>query len=105
MSGTYLSKYEHFSKEGYAELECLYIYPEYQHKGLGKKFFDIFVDEIERKDIEKFVIGVLQDNKQAHSAYEKWGGKLDLYSQPFIKEGKEYKEVFYTFDLMREHKP
>ena len=102
MSGTYLSKYEHFSKEDYAELQCLYIHPDYQHKGLGKKFFDVFVGEIKKKDIKKFVIGVLQDNKQARSAYEKWGGKLDSYSQPFIKEGKEYAEVFYTFNLTQE---
>ena len=46
----------------------------------------------------------MQDNKQARKAYEKWGGKLDAYSQPYVKEGKEYVEVFYTFDLTKEKK-
>ena len=99
MSGAYLSEYEHFSSIKYADLQCLYIHPDYQHKGLGKKFFDLFVKEIARNGITKFVIGVLQDNKQARNAYEKWGGKLDTYTQPFVKDGKEYTEVFYMYDL------
>ena len=99
LGGSYQSHYEHFQNEEYADLQAVYIHPDFQHIGLGKKFFDLFVTKIKKKGITKFVIGVLQDNKQARRAYEKWGGKLDAYSKPYMKEGKEYIEVFYTYDL------
>lgn len=99
MGGSYRSQYTHFQETDYADLQALYIHPDFQHIGLGKKFFDLFVSKIKKKGITKFVIGVLKDNKQARKAYEKWGGKLDTYSKPFVREGKEYDEVFYTYDL------
>ena len=52
----------------------------------------------------KFVIGVLKDNHNAKKVYEKWGGKLDEYTQPFVKLGVGYDEVFYTYDLTKENK-
>ena len=82
-----------------AELAALYIHPNFQHKGLGRKLKDKFVEWAKQNGATKFVIGVLKDNKQGRSAYEKWGGKLESYTQPFVKLGKEYPEVFYTFDI------
>lgn len=99
LGGSYQSHYEHFQNEEYADLQAVYIHPDFQHIGLGKKFFDLFVTKIKKKGITKFVIGVLRDNKQARKAYEKWGGKLDAYSKSYVKEGKEYTEVFYTYDI------
>ena len=104
MGGSYRSHYKHFQEDKYADLQGLYIHPDYQHIGLGKRFFDMFTTKIKKKGITNFIIGVLQDNKQARKAYEKWGGKLDAYSQPYVKAGKEYVEVFYTFDLTKEKK-
>ena len=52
----------------------------------------------------KYVIGVLRDNYKARKVYEKWGGKLDEYVQPFVKLGVEYDEVFYTYNLEKEDK-
>ena len=102
--GRMLSHYEHFGKMGYADLEALYIHPDYQGLGIGSKLKKIFVDWAKSNGATKFVIGVLKDNHNARKVYEKWGGKLDEYTQPFVKLGVSYDEVFYTYDLTKENK-
>lgn len=70
---------------------------------------DLDVHIILKKDCDyrlrttKFVDGVLKDNHNARKVYEKWGGKLDEYTQPFVKLGVSYDEVFYTYDLTKEN--
>ncbi len=83
-------------------MKALYIHPDFQHLGIGRALFDAFVKEIKKKGISKFVIGVLKDNKQARKAYEKWCGRLDKYSQPFVVNETNYAEVFYIYDLTKE---
>jgi len=97
MIGNVHSQYAHF--EDYADLNAVYIHPDYQGKGIGTKFFNIFVEEMRNLGATKFVIGVLKDNKKARRVYERWGGKLDSRTQPFEKLGKLYDEVFYTFEI------
>jgi GNAT superfamily N-acetyltransferase len=91
------SGYEYFDKLGYADLEALYIHPDYQGKGIGSKFKKIFVDWLKENKATKYVIGVLKENTNARKVYEAWGGKLDEYNQPFVKLGVPYDEVFYTY--------
>ena len=98
-----LSHYEHFGKMGYADLGAIYIHPDYQGLGIGSKLKQIFIDWAKSNGATKFVIGVLKDNHNARKIYEKWGGKLDEYTQPFVKLGVEYDEVFYTYDLTKEN--
>lgn len=98
LSGTLKSEYEYFGSRNYADLQAVYIHPKYQHMGLGKEFFDIFVFELKKRKIKSFVIGVLKDNQQARKAYKKWGGTLSEYTQPLVKKGIEYTEVYYTYD-------
>ena len=43
--------------------------------------------------------GVLKDNLKARAVYEKWGGVLDDYTQPIVKLGVGYDEVFYTYNI------
>ena len=95
MLGVYLSHYEYYNSKNFADLEAIYIHPNYQHLGLGKKLFDLFVKTIKQKNIDKFVIGVLKDNLKARKAYEKWGGILDEYTSLY----KEKEEIFYIFTL------
>lgn len=99
MSATISSNYQHFKELGYAEIMGLYILPEYQNLGVASKFKNIFINWAKSKGATKFVIGVLKDNLKARKVYENWGGKLDSYTQPFIKFDVNYEEVFYTFDL------
>lgn len=99
MYGTIKSMYEHFAKEGYADLVALYIKPEYQRCGIATKFKEIFKGWAKENGADKFVIGVLKENKKARNIYEKWGGKLDMHEQEFVKLNKGYDEIFYTYDL------
>lgn len=98
------SNYPHFSELGYAELGAIYIHPDYQGIGLGSKFKNMFEKWAKENGATKYVIGVLRDNYKARRVYEKWGGKLDEYIQPFVRLGVEYDEVFYTYNLEKEDK-
>ncbi len=97
MTGQFKSNNLPYAQQNIADLQSLYIHPNFQHKGIGKELFDIFVKEIRRKNIKKFVIGVFKDNIQARKVYEKWGGQLDDYTKPFVFQGVDYKEIFYIF--------
>ena len=97
--GTTKSTYEYFRNQRFADLISLYVLPEYQNRGLGKRFKDVFVDWAKKNNVKKFVKGVLKDNKKARMIYEKWGGKLSLHEEPFYKLDIAYDEVFYIYDL------
>ena len=96
------SGYPYYDEKGFADLESLYIHPDYQGYGIATTFKNMFENWAKEKGSTKYVIGVLKENHNARKVYEKWGGKLDEYTQPFVKLGIGYDEVFYTYDLERE---
>ena len=98
MFGVIKSNYEYFNSE-YADLVGLYIDPNFQRKGIGSTFKKMFEKWAKKNGAKKYVIGVLKDNKKARNIYELWGANYQLMNRKFAKLGKEYKEVFYTFDL------
>lgn len=93
------SGYEYFDEMGYADLEALYIHPDYQGLGIASKFKKIFISWAKENGATKFVVGVLKDNAKARKVYETWGGKLDKHTQPFVKLGVPYDEVFYIYEI------
>ena len=97
--GKVQSRYHEYDSRGFANLGGLYIDPEYQHLGIGKKLFDKVVEHFKGQGYKKMFLGVLKDNVQARRAYEKWGCKLDDYERPFEIMGYSFPEVFYIFDL------
>lgn len=99
VSGKLTTNYEHFKPLGYAELLAIYIHPKFQGIGIGTKFKNMFIKWAKEKEVKKFVIGVLKDNHKARKVYEKWGGILDSYTEPFIRLGVGYEEVFYCYEL------
>lgn len=103
MYGRIKSHYEHF-KDEYADLEALYIDPEFQGYGIGKEFKNEFEEWAIENGATKYVIGVLKDNTKARKAYEAWGGKLSDWETDFVKLNVGYPEVFYTYDLQKELK-
>jgi len=103
VSGVILSNYPHFQEKGYADLQGIYIHPNFQGVGLGTKFKNIFEKWASENGASKYVIGVLKDNHKARKVYEKWGGQLDTYNQPFVKLGKEYEEVYYTCEIKKDN--
>ena len=83
-----------------ARIIALYIDEKYQRARIGKNLFDEFVKIIKQNKINKFVIGVLEENFKARKAYEKWGGKLTGYTEDFTIANVSRKEVFYEYDIM-----
>ncbi len=102
MAGNIKSLYSHFGEINFADLNAMYIHPDFQHIGIGTKFKDIFVNWAKENGAKKFVIGVLKDNTAARKSYEAWGGKLDDFKNAWTELGKDYEEVFYTYDLEKE---
>lgn len=97
--GKMQSGYEHFANKNYSDLVALYVDMDYQGLGIASKFKTLFFDWAKDNGSQNLVIGVLKDNHSARKIYEKWGGNLDNYTQPFIRLGKPYDEVFYTYTL------
>ena len=93
------SEYQHFNNLKYADLMAMYIHPDFQGKGIGSKFKNIFINWAKENGANKFVIGVLKDNQKARNVYEKWGGKLSDYTNKFVQLNKEYEEVFYEYNI------
>lgn len=42
----------------------------------------------------QFVVGVFKNNHKARKVYEKWGGKLDTYTEPYVKLAKVTNKFF-----------
>lgn len=99
LMGVMQSEYEYFSSLGYADLQALYVYPEYQGMGIAGNLKKIFEAWAKQNGANKYVIGVLKENAKARKVYEKWGGELSNHTQPFVKLGVGYEEVFYTYSL------
>ena len=97
--GRKISENAYFSEKNYADLQILYILPEYQSCGIATKFKDLFTKWLKNNNSKRFVIGVLKDNFKARNVYEKWGGKLDTHTEHFIRLGIGYEEVFYTYEI------
>ncbi len=98
MFGTLDTDYECF-KNGYADLTALYVYPQYQGKGIGTALRDIFTEWAKAKNAEKYIIGVLKDNAKARKVYESWGGELSDYEYDFVVMNVGYPIVFYTLEV------
>ena len=98
-SGGMLSKDEYFSKRNFSDLVSLYVHPDYQGMGIATALKRHFEEWAKEHGATKYVIGVMKENKKARTVYEKWGGKLSEHEAPFIRLGKGYDEVFYTYNL------
>lgn len=97
-----LTTYEHYKSLGFADLQVLYILPEYQGIGLGSTFFKLVSNEFKNAGITKMLICALEKNANARVVYEKWGGELDeTYKKDYETCGETFVDVFYLFDLKK----
>lgn len=61
-------------KENYGQIRSLFIDPDYQGTGLGRKFMTIALEWL--ADFERIILFVVEFNAKAISFYEKFGFKL-----------------------------
>jgi ribosomal protein S18 acetylase RimI-like enzyme len=98
--GSTTSNYEYFAQKGFGELCSIYIHPDFQGFGIGKRFFNMLIEHLRKHDCKNMVISCLDENHNAHIAYEKWGGKLyTKHKSSYKRLGKSYARRFYVFDL------
>ncbi len=97
-----LTNYDHYKSLGFADLQVLYILPEFQGIGLGSKFFELVKNDFIAAGITKMLICALEKNVNARVVYEKWGGKLDeAYKKDYETCGETFVDVFYLYDLQK----
>ncbi len=68
--------FERFTKSETAELEKMYIFPEFKGKGIGKDALNGVIETIRRKEKKMLFLDVLDTNKDAIGFYEKVGFKF-----------------------------
>jgi GNAT superfamily N-acetyltransferase len=56
-----------------AEIENMFVDSEYRRHGIGRKFFEMFLAECKNNCISSVRVTASFANKNAISAYEKWG--------------------------------
>ena len=93
---------EKMQKLGLAEINSLYIRPDFQGKGLGQRLFKKVADALKAQGNNKAGLDVFKDNLKARKFYEKIGGTLIDYEKEGKypdKSGKPALLVHYVFDL------
>jgi GNAT superfamily N-acetyltransferase len=79
------------------ELYALYVLPEHQRSGAGRRLVGAVKGELFLKGYRKMLIGCLTDNPSCRF-YEKEGGRLIGTTQHAVG-GKAYAESVYEFDI------
>src|SRR5699024_4922489 len=80
--------------DGYdGELYAIYIFEEYQGKGIGKKLVQPVADELIKAGFRSMLVWVLKDNDAKHF-YEKLGGKY-IDTADITIGGAKLKEIAY----------
>lgn len=83
--------------EGYAEIMLLYVLPEWQHKGLGKKLLSHTLRKMRGKGYKSAVLDTAEKNLSARRFYEKFGfaERKTAVSRKF----DDVTRVIYTIDF------
>lgn len=83
--------------EGYVEIMLLYVLPEWQCKGLGKKLLSHTLRKMRGKGYKSAVLDTAEKNIAARKFYEKFGFTMrKIYSS---REFEDVTNVIYTIDF------
>lgn len=88
------SRWEKFAD--YGEIVSIYLLPEYFSKGYGKLLMDACVENLHKRNYDKILLWVLEDNIRARKFYEKNGFNCTDELQVNEICGKEIREVMYV---------
>lgn len=90
---------KHFQELGYGELVAIYIHPNFQGQGIGRKLKSFFESWLQENGITNYCLNVLKDNQKAIEVYTKWGGKLFEKTTQIELLGAPYTELVFTFSV------
>ncbi len=85
------------SVKKHAEIDAIYVHPQYWHKGLGTKLCDYVLPKLQQEGYTQVGIWVLEGNTQARTFYESIGFSTDNTSklQAFYENGPLLSELCY----------
>ena len=78
------------------EVDELYLLPEYQGIGFGRRLFNAVRNDLGDRDIKRVVVWALSDNERACAFYQRLGGKLIAETTERIG-GAQLSKVAYLF--------
>jgi ribosomal protein S18 acetylase RimI-like enzyme len=81
---------------GAAEVQELYLRPEYQGIGLGLRLFAAVLKRVKARGFRRVLVRALADNERATAFYERRGGKLVARSEESLG-GKPLPCVWFEF--------
>lgn len=79
------------------EVYAIYLLRRYHGSGIGRRLFELIIEEFKKRRINSFYLWVLKDNP-TKGFYEKLGGRY-LKSQPIDIGGDEFIEDLYFWEL------
>lgn len=80
------------------EIVAIYVLPETERRGVGRKMFSYAVDDLRKQNREKMVIWCLKENYSGRAFYEKMGGKISGEHKTHIGN-EDYDEVGFLFGI------
>ena len=80
------------------EIVAIYVLPETERKGVGRKMFSYAVEDLKKQGRTKMVIWCLKDNSTGREFYQKMGGTIIGEHKTHIGND-DYDEVGFLFQL------
>lgn len=87
------------SMKDYGEIISIYLLPEVMHRGYGYQLMQAVLSELKNMGYRKTYLWVLEENKNARRFYERFGFVLSDRTQTDTYDGKELKELMYTYQI------
>ena len=81
-----------------SEIVAIYVLPEMERKGVGRKMFSFAVEDLKMQNREKMVIWCLKENNSGRAFYEKMGGTVIGEHKTHIGN-EDYDEVGFLFRI------
>lgn len=82
------------------ELSLLYLHPDYQGLGIGRKLFELGYNTIKDNGYNKFFIGCNKYNLKAIAFYQKMGGNIIGIDKDIDSNDKYFIQVKFGFDII-----
>ena len=79
-----------------AELFALYVKPDFQRQGVGRRLTRTLVDQLLQHGFQSLIVAVLEANESGRRFYESLGGR-NVGLQSTKIGNKSYPEVFYAW--------
>lgn len=84
----------------YAEIQKLFVLPEYRGQGISKKLMDTLITSAAKHRFKQLFLGTVKNANAAHKFYTKYGFeviKSGLLPKQFV--ANEFDSIFFKFDM------